>query len=1193
MELSKLFSVALACISLLGITAKTYAQTTLAPGDVAIIALNSTDPDKFAVVLLRDIAANTVINFTDNGFDSPTAGRNTEGFLTYTAPSDQCAGTVLVWTNGMAIAGTGWSSNAPLSFAFNVGGDQLFAFQGSTANWTSQSGITLIYGVQVLGNFISTGTASSTTSYSPSSLAAAYKMVFPANNNVCLNATTLSGSASSILTSLTTITNYTQALNPLSVTFPAYTQFSVGGATVAYSAGAYCETDATLQTPTITGITGGSFSATGGLSINASTGEFTPSANSAGSYNINYSTSSVVSCPNQVTSVAVNITATPLASISYSGSPYCDNSSSVSPTFSGTTGGSYSSSSGLTVSASTGDITPSLSTAGTYTVTYNIAAGGCAAFSTTASVTITQLPSATISYSNASICSSGSVESVTLSGTSGGTFSSIVGLSINAVSGDIDPTTSTAGTYTVTYTIAAAGGCSAQTATTSVTISTAASATIAYSGSPYCSNASTVSPVLSGTLGGTYSSTAGLSISGATGVIDPSLSTAGNYTVSYDIAAVGGCAAFSTTANVVITQASTASISYSNSTFCSSGAVENVTLTGTSGGTFSSTSGLSVDANSGDIDPSTSSIGNYTVTYNIAPSGGCAAVSAIATVEITLAPSATIAYSGATFCTSGTVENVTISGTSGGTFSSTAGLSLDANSGDIDPSLSTTGNYTVTYDIAASGGCAAVSATATVDITTGASATISYSGSPYCSTSGTVPVVRVGSAGGTYSSTAGLQLGATSGAIQPSLSIGGDYTVTYTLPASNGCAAFTTTASVTIVQGPNASITYANSPFCSTAGLQAVTLTGTSGGTFSSTSGLTLDANTGEITPSTSTPGTYTVSYAMAAVGICSAQTTNTVVTIDAGASPPSISYAQSAYCTVVTSAPVAITGGTGGAFTANSADLSLNGTTGEVSPASSLVGSYTITYTVSGSAGCAAQTATAAMDINLTPVPSISESSSTTLCFGDSITLTSNYSTGNLWSDGSTSQAITVGVADTFTVTVTEAVGGCSATSSSSIIAINAPVDVNTTLDGAIISASAFGAGYLWLDCDNNFAQISGEFSRDYTAIQNGNYAVVVTQGFCSDTSACVNIFAVGMEDIASSSINLSQTLNGFLISSPAGLTNANLRIINLNGQLMLAKNNLQGKAVSVDFAAENAGLYIVEIADKGEMSRMKLVRN
>ncbi len=71
--------------------------------------------------------------------------------------------------------------------------------------------------------------------------------------------------------------------------------------------------------------------------------------------------------------------------------------------------------------------------------------------------------------------------------------------------------------------------------------------------------------------------------------------------------------------------------------------------------------------------------------------------------------------------------------------------------------------------------------------------------------------------------------------------------------------------SVTVTALPTASISYTGSPWCSSAANQSVTLTGTNaytGGTYTvAPSGLTLDANTGQASPSTSTAGSYTVTY--------------------------------------------------------------------------------------------------------------------------------------------------------------------------------------------------------------------------------------------------------------------------------------------------------------------------------------------
>ena len=302
----------------------------------------------------------------------------------------------------------------------------------------------------------------------------------------------------------------------------------------------------------------------------------------------------------------------------------------------------YSSTPGLTINSGTGQINPSTSTAGPYTITYTIAAsGGCALVSTTTAITITAAPVVTsIAYTSGTVCSNSGLQSVTLVGTPGGVYSSTAGLTINSGTGQIDPSTSTAGPYTVTYTIPAAGGCALVFTTTSITITTLPVITsIAYSGASVCSNASLQSVTLVGTTGGVYSSTAGLTINAGSGQIDPSTSTAGPYTVTYTIPSSGGCALASTTTNITITTLPVVtSISYSAPSVCSNTGLQSVTLFGTTGGVYSSTGGLTINSGTGQIDPSTSTAGPYTVTYTIAASGGCALVTATTGVTISTPP---------------------------------------------------------------------------------------------------------------------------------------------------------------------------------------------------------------------------------------------------------------------------------------------------------------------------------------------------------------------------------------------------------------------------------------------------------------------------------------------------------------------------------------------------------------------------
>lgn len=179
------------------------------------------------------------------------------------------------------------------------------------------------------------------------------------------------------------------------------------------------------------------------------------------------------------------------------------------------------------------------------------------------------------------------------------------------------------------------------------------------------------------------------------------------------------------------------------------------------------------------------------------------------------------------------------------------------------------------------GGCESTSRfDVTATVVTSPVASISYLGTPYCA-SGTANVTLTGQTGGTYSSTAGLNINSSNGAIDLSASTPGTYTVNYSF--SNGTCSNTASTSLTINAFPTAGISYTGSPYCGS-GAASVTLTGQTGGTYSSTAGLNINSSSGTINLSASTPGTYTVTYNFSN-GFCS-NSTSTNVTIFALPAP-------------------------------------------------------------------------------------------------------------------------------------------------------------------------------------------------------------------------------------------------------------------------------------------------------------------
>ena len=112
-----------------------------------------------------------------------------------------------------------------------------------------------------------------------------------------------------------------------------------------------------------------------------------------------------------------------------------------------------------------------------------------------------------------------------------------------------------------------------------------------------------------------------------------------------------------------------------------------------------------------------------------------------------------------------------------------------------------------------------------------------------------------------------------------------------------------------------ATISYASTPYCVGATTATPTLTGNTTGTYSSTTGLIIDAATGAINLATSAPGSYTVSYSLPATSCANAFTTTTTVAINAASIAPTSAISNTTLiCAVSGSINLSAAGGTLGA---------------------------------------------------------------------------------------------------------------------------------------------------------------------------------------------------------------------------------------------------------------------------------------
>lgn len=149
------------------------------------------------------------------------------------------------------------------------------------------------------------------------------------------------------------------------------------------------------------------------------------------------------------------------------------------------------------------------------------------------------------------------------------------------------------------------------------------------------------------------------------------------------------------------------------------------------------------------------------------------------------------------------------------------------------------------------------------------------------------------------------------------------------------------------------------------------------------------------------------------------------------------------------------------------------------------------------------------------------------------------------------------------------------------------------SVVDVITLSANtAGGVTYRWLDCDNNFSEISGETNQIFTASTNGNYAVEIDNGTCVDTSACFLISSVSVLESSFDLIDIfPNPSTGIVNIAFEELSNVRVNVYDVNGKLVYATDKLSNS--NHTFKLESApGLYFVEVTnDHQQKQQFKLI--
>lgn len=149
-------------------------------------------------------------------------------------------------------------------------------------------------------------------------------------------------------------------------------------------------------------------------------------------------------------------------------------------------------------------------------------------------------------------------------------------------------------------------------------------------------------------------------------------------------------------------------------------------------------------------------------------------------------------------------------------------------------------------------------------------------------------------------------------------------------------------------------------------------------------------------------------------------------------------------------------------------------------------------------------------------------------------------------------------------------------------------PVDVTTTNNWAMITANAAGMQYQWIDCADD-SPIVGATGQSYVATQNGSYKVEVSDGTCVDTSDCVTLTNVGIEEGGLDvTVNLYPNPTEGKVSVSLGdhLGKVQINVMDVSGKSQLELFTTD-KMIEIDLTDYESGVYFVRVTtDKGQKS-------
>ncbi|MEN8156479.1 MAG: LamG-like jellyroll fold domain-containing protein [Bacteroidota bacterium] len=154
--------------------------------------------------------------------------------------------------------------------------------------------------------------------------------------------------------------------------------------------------------------------------------------------------------------------------------------------------------------------------------------------------------------------------------------------------------------------------------------------------------------------------------------------------------------------------------------------------------------------------------------------------------------------------------------------------------------------------------------------------------------------------------------------------------------------------------------------------------------------------------------------------------------------------------------------------------------------------------------------------------------------------------------------------------------------------------VDLSVSLDNGVITATVSGGSYRWLDCDNGYAEISGETGQAFTPLVAGNYAVEITLDGCTDTTDCIYAEPVGFDPNQTMRFSVYPNPSHGIFYLAIGNTESDelrVEIMNTAGSRIFEKIITGPGLHQVDLSVAHPGVYLIRVVSGSAIQQKQIV--